>query len=76
MLVEGRPNVGFLVENVGPVSGFFEEPDITFASRISRLALKCRECRVLLGVQTSGETRILRATASICRHLADPMGLE
>ena len=39
-------NVGFLAGNVGWMSGFFEEPDIDFPNRISRLDPKCRVCRV------------------------------
>jgi len=47
------PSVGFLGGNVGSVSGFLEEPDISFANRIICLGRKCRECRVFL----AGERR-------------------
>jgi predicted AAA+ superfamily ATPase len=39
-----------LHSNVGWISGFSEEPDISFASRFIRLARKCRECQVLENV--------------------------
>jgi hypothetical protein len=55
---ERHPNVGFSVGNVGWMSGFLEEPDISFISRINSLRRKCRECRVLSGVETSRKTRI------------------
>ena len=48
MTGKGQSDVGFLARNVGSLSGFLEEPDISFANRISRLGRKCRECRVFL----------------------------
>ena len=48
MFGDRRRNVGFLVGNVGWMSGFLEEPDIGFANRISRLGRKCREWQVFL----------------------------
>jgi hypothetical protein len=42
-------SVGFLAGNVGSVSGFLEEPDISYVNRISRLGRKCREGQVFLG---------------------------
>ena len=76
MFSEGGRDVGFLVENVGWMSGSLQEPDIGFINRISDLQTKCRECRVLLGVETSCRTTILRAKSGVCRYLADPIGLE
>ena len=55
MFGEGWRSVGFLVANVGWVSGFLEEPDIGFTNRIIRLGRKCRECQVFLGGETCGE---------------------
>jgi hypothetical protein len=58
MLSERRPNVGFFVGNVGSMSGVFEEPDITFINRINGIRCKCRICRVFIGVETPGKTKI------------------
>jgi hypothetical protein len=44
-----QANVGFLAGNVGSMSGFSEEPDISFTNRINRLGEQCRECQVFLG---------------------------
>jgi hypothetical protein len=45
-----RPqNVGFLVRNVGWMSGFLKESDIGFLRCISGLRGKCREWQVFLG---------------------------
>jgi hypothetical protein len=49
MFGEGQRDVGFLVRNVGLMSGFLKEPDTGFTNRISGLHGKCRECRVFLG---------------------------
>ena len=48
ILDDRRRNVGFLVRNVGSVSGFSEEPDIGFLRRINGLHGKCREWQVFL----------------------------
>jgi hypothetical protein len=51
---EMRRGVGFLAGNVGSVSGFREEPDTSFANRISRLDRKCRKCQVFLAGESRG----------------------
>lgn len=48
MLGDRQRNVGFLVGNVGSMSGFFGKPDITFGNRINGLDAKCREWQVFL----------------------------
>jgi len=42
-------NVGFLLGNVGLMSGFQMKPDIGFLSSINGLQGKCREWQVFLG---------------------------
>jgi hypothetical protein len=49
MFGDSQRNVGFLVGNVGWMSGFLEEPDISFYSKINGLHGKCREWQVFLG---------------------------
>jgi hypothetical protein len=48
MFGDERRNVGFLVRNVGSMSGFLKEPDISFRSDINGLRRKCREWQVFL----------------------------
>jgi hypothetical protein len=48
MFGDRRRNVGFLVGNVGSMSGFLKEPDISFLSDINVLRGKCREWQVFL----------------------------
>jgi hypothetical protein len=76
MFGERHPNVGFFVGNVGWMSGFSEEPDIGFIHRINGLQNKCRECRVLLGVETPGKNKNFGGDIGISLYLTDPMGLE
>ena len=49
MFRDHQRNVGFLVGNVGWMSGFSKEPDIGFLSHINGLRGKCREWQVFLG---------------------------
>ena len=55
MTGERQRDVGFLVRNVGSLSGFLEEPDNSFSNRIIRLDRKCRKCRVFLTGESGGE---------------------
>jgi hypothetical protein len=48
MFDDHRRNVGFLVGNVGWMSGFSKAPDIGFFRRINGLRKKCREWQVFL----------------------------
>jgi hypothetical protein len=76
MLGEGRPNVGFFARNVGSVSGFLEAPDIGFINKINGLRKRCRECQVLLGVETSGKNENFARNTWPFRYLVDPIGLD
>ena len=55
MIGKYQRDVGFLIRNVGPLSGFLEEPDTSFVNRIIRLDRKCRKCRVFLTGESGGE---------------------
>ena len=55
MIGKGQRDVGFLARNVGSLSGFLEEPDMSCANRISRLDQKCRKCRVLIAGESCQE---------------------
>jgi hypothetical protein len=55
MTSEGQRDVWFLTRNVGSVSGFLQEPDTSFANRLSSLGRKCRECQVFLVGESCGE---------------------
>jgi len=70
MLGEGQSDVGFLAENGGSMSGFFEEPDIDFANRINGLRGKCRECQVFLAGETCGE---IEKKANLDSGLLNPL---
>jgi len=76
MFSDCRPNVGFLGGNVGSMSGFFEEPDIDCFNITNDLRHKCRECRVLLGVETSHKSENFARNTTTFGYLADLMGLE
>jgi len=64
MTGKGRRDVGFLIRNVGSLSGFSEEPDSSFTNRISRLDQKCRKCRVFVTGESSGELETNRRLRS------------
>jgi hypothetical protein len=64
MTGKGRRDVGFLIRNVGSLSGFSEEPDSSFTNRISRLDQKCRKCRVFVTGESSGELETNRQLRS------------
>ena len=55
MIGKCQRDVGFLIRNVGSLSGFLAEPDTSFANRISRLDQKCRKCRVSITGESCGE---------------------
>ena len=48
MFGDQQHDVGFLVRNVGWMSGFSKEPDISFLNSINGLYGKCREWQVFL----------------------------
>jgi hypothetical protein len=64
MIGKYRRDVGFLIRNVGSLSGFSEEPDSSFTNRISRLDHKCRKCRVFVTGESSGELETNRQLRS------------
>ena len=76
MIGEPQRDVGFLVRNVGSLSGFLEEPDSSFANRISRLDQKCRKCRVFLAGEISGEFQKNRQLRFRPAQAIDNTGLE
>ena len=49
---------GFRLELVGLLVGFLSLPDKDRSSAFNRLRAICRVCRVLLGVERSGETAV------------------
>jgi hypothetical protein len=80
MTGKGQSDVGFLARNVGSLSGFLEEPDMSCANRISRLDQKCRKCRVSITGESCGELETNRKLQSnllnplIIRDLNDAAG--
>jgi hypothetical protein len=52
------------------------KPDIRSICVISDLASICRVCRVLLGVESPGENKILSIGLDISSYLTDSIGLE
>jgi hypothetical protein len=76
MTGEHQRDVGFLVRNVGFLSGFLEKPDISFANRIIRLDRKCRECRVSVTGESRGEIEKNRQFRLKSSQSIDNTGLE
>jgi hypothetical protein len=70
MLGDVQGNVGFLAENVGWMSGFLEEPDISFANGIKCLGQKCREWQVFLGGEDCHE---FEEKANVPLHSVNPL---
>jgi hypothetical protein len=70
MFGEDQRNVGFFARNVGCVSGFWEQPDISLWNRISGLERKCRECQVSLGEESFGELEKIQHRP---RHAFNPL---
>jgi hypothetical protein len=76
MTGELQRDVGFLVRNVGSLSGFLEEPDTSFANRISRLGWECRVCRVCIAGESYREFENNRQLRSKPFQSVDNTGLE